>query len=193
MPTDAIDPDRTALLLMDFQPAILASIEDPEPLLARARQARDAADSAGALVIYIRVAFSPQDYAAIPPRNKFFHGLAGHGALADGTPEAAIHDDLAPRDGDVVLTKTRFGSFSTTNLANHLNARDVDTLVLAGVSTGGVVLSTVRDAADRDYRVFVLADCCADPHPEVQRVLLEQVLPLQSEMITSGDLDGLTE
>jgi nicotinamidase-related amidase len=53
------------------------------------------------------------------------------------------------------------------------------------------VLSTARDAADRDYRIFVLEDCCADPDPEVQRVLLRQVLPMQTEVITTGALKGL--
>ena len=57
------------------------------------------------------------------------------------------------------MTKTRFGSFSTTNLAAHLHGRGIDTLIVAGISTGGVVLSTVRDAADRDYRLYVLSDC----------------------------------
>ena len=55
--------------------------------------------------------------------------------------------------------------------------------MLAGISTSGVVLSTVRDAADRDYRLLVLADCCADPDGEVHRVLMEKVLPRQVEVI----------
>jgi nicotinamidase-related amidase len=191
MPSQRIDPDRTALMLMDFQAGVLASIGDPSEVLANAKTARDLADSAGIHVVYIRVAFGPQDYEAIPRRNKAFSQVAAAKMLADDSSEASIHADLAPRDGDAVITKTRFGSFSTTNLANHLNAHGIDTLILAGVSTGGVVLSTARDAADRDYQIFVLEDCVADAHPEVHRVLLGHVLPMQTDVVKTGDLKGL--
>jgi nicotinamidase-related amidase len=67
----------------------------------------------------------------------------------------------------------------------------VDTLVLAGISTSGVVLSTTRDAADRDFRLLVLADCCADPDPDVHRVLIEKVLPRQAEVIDLETFAGL--
>src|SRR5712672_3504456 len=110
MPSRHIDPDRTALLLMDFQPGILGSIGDPGELLANAMLARDIADSAGVRVVYIRVAFDPQDYEAIPRRNKAFSQVAAAKMLAADSPEAGIHADLVPREGDVVITKTRFGS-----------------------------------------------------------------------------------
>lgn len=50
------------------------------------------------------------------------------------------------------------------------------------------MLSTVRDAADRDYRLFVVADLCADFNPEVHRMLVERVFPRQADVITSGEL-----
>ena len=56
-----------------------------------------------------------------------------------------------------------------------LSVRGIDTLVLACIATSGVVLSTLRDGADRDYRMFVLSDCCADMDAEVHRVLMEKV------------------
>ncbi len=185
MPESFIDPSRAALLLMDFQPLVLGSLGDAAgDLLERAKLARAYAREAGIQVVFVRVAFSAQDYASISPRNKAFAGIAGAGMLADGSPEAAIHPELAPEDGDVIVTKTRFGSFSTTNLATHLHGRGLDTLIVGGISTGGVVLSTVRDAADRDYRLYVLRDCCADPHPDVHRVLLEHVFPHQAEIVS---------
>jgi nicotinamidase-related amidase len=91
-----------------------------------------------------------------------------------------------------VVRKTRFGAFSTTDLYASLRARDINTLVLAGISTGGVVLSTVRHAADEDYRIYVLADATADPDPEVHRVLIEKVLPYQADVITTDDLPALS-
>jgi nicotinamidase-related amidase len=67
----------------------------------------------------------------------------------------------------------------------------VDTLILAGISTSGVVLSTVRDASDRDYRVLVLADATADPDADVHEFLIERILPRQADVITTAQLEGL--
>jgi nicotinamidase-related amidase len=192
--TDApttIDPARAALLLMDFQPGILGAIPDAQDLVARAFAARAAARKAGTRIVHVRVAFTDQDYAAIPPHNKGFAGVVASRYLTDGAPATGIHPGLQPEAGDIVVTKTRFGAFSTANLARFLNPHRIDTLLLAGVSTSGVVLSTLRDAADRDYRLFVLADCCADPHPDVHRVLLEHVFPRQADVIDSTTLPSI--
>ena len=95
-------------------------------------------------------------------------------------------DLLSPRDGEVQVTKVRVGAFSTTNLATVLGARDVHTIVLQGIITSGVILSTVRWAADADYRIFVISDACADPDAEVHRVLMEKVFTKQATVITSA-------
>ncbi len=86
-----------------------------------------------------------------------------------------------------MLTKRRYGPFSTTNLDELLKKQGVETLVLMGISTSGCVLSTVRGAADIDYRLIVLSDCCADRDEEVQRVLMEKVLPVHASVVTSQE------
>jgi len=91
----------------------------------------------------------------------------------------------------VVVRKTRVGAFSTTDLDNQPRSRGVDTLILAGISTSGVLLSTVRDASDRDYRVFVLADVSADPEPDVHDFLIQRIFPRQADVITLADLGDL--
>jgi nicotinamidase-related amidase len=82
-------------------------------------------------------------------------------------------------------------AFSTTDLDPQLRERGIDTLLLAGISTSGVVLSTVRDAADRDYALFVVADACADPEPDVHAFLTERIYPRQASVITVADLEAL--
>jgi nicotinamidase-related amidase len=184
-----MDVSRAALLLMDFQVGILQGRDGAAEVLAIATSALKTARSAQMQVVHVRVAFGEQDYASVPDRNKTFTAARSARRLADGTPDAEIHPDLAPAPGDVVVTKTRVGAFSTTTLETHLRGRGIDTLVLAGVATSGVVLSTVRDAADRDYRLFVLRDCCLDT-PEVHSLLVSQIFPRQAEVI---DVAGLTE
>jgi nicotinamidase-related amidase len=83
------------------------------------------------------------------------------------------------------------GAFSTTDLHEQLQERGIDTLVLAGISTSGVVLSTVRDGHDRDYALYVLSDASADPDAEVHAFLTTKLLPRQADVITLADLPDL--
>lgn len=189
--TAVVDPSRTALLLMDFQPAILAAVAEADGLLGTARTALSWARSQDIQVCYVRVAFADEDYRAVPGHSKAFAAVAQNRFLAADSPEAQIHDSLEVRDEDIVVRKTRFGAFSTTGLYARLRDLGIDTLVLAGISTSGVVLSTVRDAADDDYRIYVLADATADPDPDVHRILIEKVFPHQADVITSGDLPAI--
>ncbi|GAA5191295.1 hypothetical protein GCM10023322_48340 [Rugosimonospora acidiphila] len=190
-PSPVLDPRRTALLVMDLQPAILGSLADADALLSRLSGAIATARDSGAHVGYVRVAFEDQDYSAIPPENKTFARLHGGGYLRNDSPESAVHDEVAPRSGDIVVRKTRVGAFSTTDLDRQLRDRGVTTLILGGVSTSGVVLSTVRDAADRDYRVLVLSDGSADPDHEVHDLLTRKIFPRQADVITIAELPEL--
>ncbi len=67
---------------------------------------------------------------------------------------------------------------------------DVTHLVLIGAATSGVVLSTLREAADRDYRLTVLADGCLDADEEVHRVLHDKVFPRQAEVVSVDECAG---
>jgi nicotinamidase-related amidase len=177
---------------MDFQPAILAGVPDADALLARTTAALSWARSAQVQVGYVRVAFTDDDFRVVPAHSKAFARVAQNRLLGADSPEAQIHELLEVRDEDIVVRKTRFGAFSTTDLVASLHARGIDTLVVAGISTSGVVLSTVRHAADEDYRIYVLADATADPDPEVHRVLIDKVFPHQADIITTGDLPTLS-
>jgi nicotinamidase-related amidase len=187
----AIDPRRTALLIMDYQPAVLGGLGDRDRLLTLASGAIGLARQAGITVVYVRVAFADEDYAQVPEANKMLAGVARSRALHHQAPETQVHGRLEPQPGDIVVRKTRVGAFSTTDLEQQLKDRGITTLILAGVSTSGVVLSTVREAADRDYQIYVLADASADPDPHVHAVLTEKVLPMQAHLITVADLPGL--
>jgi nicotinamidase-related amidase len=188
-----VDAARTALVLMDFQPAVLGTLaeSDTAVLLANAGKALTWARSAGLTVAYVRVAFRDADYAAIPEHNRSFAPLRGGGMLADGSPECEIVDSLRPQQGEIVVRKTRFGTFSTTSLSLRLREAGIESLILAGISTSGVVLSTVRDAADQDFRIYVLADACADGNPHVHSLLTEAVFPHQAYVIRTAQLDQL--
>jgi nicotinamidase-related amidase len=190
--TPKLDPARTALLVMDYQPGILNRVEDPDALAAKARTAIDTMREAGATIGYVRVAFTEEELAAMPDSA----GMARVKAMPAGSmdadsPATQVDERVAPAAGDIVVRKVRVGAFGTTDLDEQLRARGVDTLVLAGISTSGVLLSTVRDGYDRDYRLFVLADASADPEPENHEALIGQIFPRQAEVIEVADLEAL--
>jgi nicotinamidase-related amidase len=187
-----IDPKTTALLVMDYQPAILGMLSDAEPLLARVGEAIHIARARGVQIGYVRVAFDDADYDMVPPHSRFAPILKAFGTtFHSNSPGTAVHEDIAPQPGDIVVRKTRVGAFSTTDLDRQLKERGIVTLLLAGITTSGVVLSTVREGADRDYQLFVLADASADREPEVHEFLIEKVFPGQAHIIHVADLDQL--
>ncbi len=187
----SVDVEHAVLLVMDFQSGIVERVSDADALLDRVAGAIATARARGMPVCYVRVAFEDADYDAVPPTNKIFARLAEGRANHADSPATAVHDRVAPEPGDIVVRKTRVGAFSTTDLDEQLRKRGISTLVLAGVSTSGVVLSTVRDAADRDYRIVVLADGCADFDAEVHDVVLGKVFPRQADVVTIAELDHL--
>jgi nicotinamidase-related amidase len=180
--TDALtfQPETTALLVMDFQtaivegPAVHGNADDAKALLARTANLIDAARKAGTKVIYVVVGFRP-GYPEASARNKSFSAIRGTGRFIEGSRGTEVHPAVAPKPGDVVVTKHRVSAFFGTDLDMVLRANGIETIVLTGIATSGVVLSTIRHAADADYRLVVVADCCADPDPEVHRVLTEKV------------------
>jgi nicotinamidase-related amidase len=187
--TTQLDPRTTALLVMDYQPGIVERLPDPEVQLQLAERLIAGTRVKGAHVGYVRVAFTDDELAAIPSRSAMAAAAAraGGGAMHADAPTTQVHERLAPQDGDAVVRKRRVGAFSTTDLHDQLQDRDVETIALAGISTSGVVLSTVRDGADRDYRVVVLSDASADPDPEVHEFLTTRVFPRQAEILTADE------
>lgn len=189
----ALDPARTALLVLDCQPAILGLLPegDSEALLGRIEGAIADVRAAGGTVAYVRAGFTEADWAAIPATNRSFAPIAQHRLMHHADPGTAVHERLAPRSGDLVVRKIRHGGLSTTDLDQRLRAHGITALIVAGVSTSGVVLSTVLDAADRDYRLHVLTDGVADPDPVAHDVLLHRVLPARAHLLQTAELRTL--
>jgi nicotinamidase-related amidase len=175
----------SALLVMDVQQDIVDRFPDPA-YLPRLRRAIDAARAAGIPVVYVAIGFRA-GHPEVSTRNKSFRAVRRNGAFADGDPGTRIHPDVAPQPGEVVVTKKRVSGFTGSDLEVVLRAGGIDSLVLTGIATSGVVLSTLRQAADLDFGLTVLADGCLDGDPEVHRVLTEKVFPRQAEVTVIED------
>jgi Isochorismatase family len=93
-------------------------------------------------------------YPEVSDRNATFKGLKASGAFAAGAENAKIHPAVAPLSEEIVVTKHRVSAFAGTDLDLMLRANGIETLILTGIATSGVVLSTLRHAADADYNCW---------------------------------------
>jgi len=185
----AFDPPHTALLAMDCQTGILSVYTTSnDDFIMRASGALTAARTAGMLIIQVQVGFRPglpevsshnKLFAAVKsskPHQEFFQGSSG-----------AIHPALGPESTDMIVTKHRVSAFVGTDLEMLLRANEIETIILFGIATSGVLLSTLLQASDADYRLVVIADCCADLDMELHRTLLERFFPTRAEVITTEE------
>ena len=173
---------ETALLIMDVQPSIVAMRDARQGagLLTSLRMLRQAARDAGVMVLYVVVGFRA-GHPEIGDASPIFSQVKAHGRLVD----EQVHPELAPGSGEVVVYKRRVSAFSGSDLEVILRAHRIQHLVLTGIATSGVVLSTLRQAADLDYRLSVIDDCCLDADAQVHRVLMDKVFARQADVMSA--------
>jgi nicotinamidase-related amidase len=139
------------------------------------------------LVAFVRVGFDPHARNRdMPLRSPMLSGLAGTGILSLGMWGTQVHDAIAPIEGEVDVVKHRVSPFYATSLDAILRGNDIQDLYLSGVSTNFVVTSAVRDGHDRDFRIFVVEDCCAALNEAEHVNALESFKPL-CQGITTAD------
>jgi nicotinamidase-related amidase len=189
--TFPIYPAHSALLSMDCQDGIVSIYTkgDKQAFLARAASTLDHARSAGIKVIHVQVGFRP-GLPEVSSRNTLFgaiksseqHQKLFQGALG-GFPAA-----IAPKEGEIVITKHRVSAFAGTDLGMILRANDIDTLILFGIATSGVVLSTLLEASDADFRLAVIKDCCADLDVDLHDCLIHRFFPSRAAVLSAHEL-----
>ena len=108
--------------------------------------------------------------------------------LIVGTESVAIHPGVAHTSSDIIVVKRRFSAFYNTELDTILRAHGIKHLIIFGVRTAGVVLSSVRSAADMDYACTVVHDLCRDQNAQIHKTLCELVLPIQATVIDTKTL-----
>lgn len=177
---------HTALLVMDMQTGILPMLPGAEALLPKVARAIAHAREKKIPVIYVVVGFR-QGAPEVNINNKSFGAGKEKYAGMNMAEFMTVHPALAPAPGEVTVTKRRVSSFTGSDLEVILRSFGIQHLVLTGIATSGVVLSTTREAADKDYRITIISDCCADADEEVHRVLTTKVFVRQANVISVED------
>ena len=187
-----LDLAHTAVLSMDMQAGIVSLYTGDDTLVSRAAEVLDRSRAHRLPVIHIRVGFRP-GLPEVSDRNPLFGAIRTspeHQKLFQGA-SGAVHPLLGPREGDIVIEKHRVSAFTGTDLDMILRAQSVETLVLFGIATSGVVLSTLLDAGDADYRAIVIGDCCGDREPELHSALMEKLFPRRGTVMTAAEFLAL--
>jgi nicotinamidase-related amidase len=105
----------------------------------------------------------------------------------EGSAGVQFSPEVAPIEGDIIVTKRRVSGFSGSDLDVVLRGLGVEKLAVAGVATSGAVLSTVRQAADLDFDITVLPELCYDHDPEVHRVLVDKIFTRQAHVLPAEE------
>ena len=183
-----MEPARTAVLSMDCQAGIISIYagETKDTFLARVAKVLNQARTTGMMIIHVQVGFRP-GLPEVSSRNALFGRIKSseqHQQLFR-EPLGAFPEAIAPHDGEIVIRKRRVSAFAGTDLAMILRSNDIDTLVLLGIATSGVVLSTLVEAADADYRLAVIGDCCADLDSTLHDCLVQRFFPTRGAVLSS--------
>lgn len=173
---------QTALLVMDMQASILSNLPDASGVIGQVAKAINKARAAKIPVIYVVVGFR-QGMPEVNMNNKSFAAARDRYAKLNMSEFLNVHTEVAPIEGELIVTKRRVSAFTGSDLEVVLRSKGIQHIVLTGVATSGVVLSTTREAADKDYRITIISDCCADSDPEIHRVLTTKVFPRQADVI----------
>ncbi len=168
---------HTALVVIDLQKGIVSMPAAPHPtetVVSNASRLADAFRSAGSLVVLVHVGPSPDGKDAL-------HPITDQEAQWP-TPPAGwdeIIPEMGPKSGDLVVRKRQWGAFYGTELDMELRRRQIDTIVLAGISTNYGVESTARDAYERGYQQIFAEDACSarsvEDHEFSFRVALNRI------------------
>lgn len=183
----SIVPVQTALMVMHYQTDIMELFPSVAPtLLANTRRLCDAARDTGVSVYFAKIQFSP-DYPEVSPLNKNGQGIKQLGLF--------VNDEISPELGkqanEPLIIAHRASVFFGTDLQVRLSAQGIDTLIMVGIASTGVVLSSVAHASDADFRLFTVKDCCYDPDPVVHDHLFSTAFDSRTTVLSLADVLSL--
>lgn len=191
-------PERTALIVVDMQNAFChkeasftkmgADMQLCIDAIPGCRRLVDAAHAASVPAIYLQSDWRADYSDGGIIFNEILGAMAEVKALVTGTWDAEIVEELTPGEQDYVIKKNRFSGFCNTQLEPLLTSLRVERLVVCGVTTNICVESTVRDAAQRDYRCFVVKDAVGEVNQEMHDAGLRSMEYAFAKVVTVDDV-----
>jgi nicotinamidase-related amidase len=179
-----LDPQKTALVLIDLQNAVLGMTPAPhsaDKVVENCVKLANAFRAKGAPVVYVRVDLN--DFLKLPVDQP--HNM-GDKPLPAAASEIAPSAGFQP--GDILVTKRHWGAFAGTNLEQQLKSRGIDTVVLTGISTNAGVESTARQGTGLGFAFVLVEDACSSQNAEHHRFAFENIFPRLTRVRTTGEV-----
>ena len=178
-----IAPKHTALIVMHYQTDILELFSSVAPtLLVNTRKLCDAARAKGVGVYFANLRFSP-GYPEVSPLNKNGQGIKQLGLFVDDQPSP----ELGRQANEPLVIAHRASVFFGTDFEARLCAHGIDSLIMVGIASTGVVLSSVAYASDADFRLYTVKDCCYDPDQVVHDHLFSTAFESRTTVLSLAD------
>ncbi|WP_019749311.1 cysteine hydrolase family protein [Rhodococcus erythropolis] len=196
-----LDPATTAVVLIEYQNDFtteggvlheaVAPVMESNGLLANTTALVDAARAAGVTVMHAPITFAEGYNEITSHPYGILKGVVDGKAFVKGSWGAAIVDELAPKDGDIVIEGKRgLDTFASTNLDFILRSKGIRTIVLGGFLTNCCVESTMRTGYENGYRVITLTDCVAGTSVAEHENAITYDYPMFSHPVTSKEVLG---
>jgi nicotinamidase-related amidase len=184
--TFSLDPNTTALIVIDLQCGIVARQAAPHSaaeVVERCAKLADAFREQKALVVLVHVAFSEDDRDRLKPE-------------ADSAPPSGplppdwsdIVPEIGPRPGDIIITKRQWGAFYGTALDLQLRRRGIRTLVYGGIATNFGVESTARDAYERGFEQLFVEDAMSGLTAGAHQFAVTTIFPRMGRIRSTDDV-----
>lgn len=168
---------RTALILIDVQPAFLA---DQSLLLPKLAKVIAFARSRNMAIIY-----SP--FGGARPAHSLAPGIAELFTRLESSTETPLPEELAPHDGDIVLpARSTLSAFIGKSFIASLRDAGIEHVILAGSFADLSIDSTARDATERDFHTTILSDCCGATSQDAHDATIGVTLPRMVHAVTSS-------
>ncbi|GAA2646491.1 cysteine hydrolase family protein [Paractinoplanes durhamensis] len=192
-----LDPAKTAVVLIEFQNEFtseggvlhgaVAPVMDKTGMLAKTVALVEAARAAGVTVMHAPITFAPGYGELTRHPYGILKGVVDGNAFVKGTWGAAIVDQLAPAESDIVIEGKRgLDTFASTNLDFILRSKGIETVIIGGFLTNCCVESTMRSAYENGYRVITVTDCMAATSPEAHDNAIAYDFPMFSIPVESS-------
>ncbi|MBL6958768.1 MAG: cysteine hydrolase [Rhodospirillales bacterium] len=195
---ESLNPARTALVVIDMQNVFLQEGSPAETPMARAivpniNRLADVVRSRGGPVAWVQMTHDKSD---LDSWSVFYDNIFGpertptiNAWLSKGHEGQALWPDLDVRDDDLIVEKNRFSAFlpGSSNIAELLSGRGIDTVLITGTLTHVCSESSARDAMMMNYKAVMVSDANAAPADE------EHIASLASFVQVFGDVYSTDE
>jgi nicotinamidase-related amidase len=193
------DTSRAALLIIDPQNDFLSEggvvwdlvgdgVKDTK-VVEHLVELRKAAKDAGVPVFYCPHYYNDNEFATWKHLNPIDKLMFDRKMFRSGSWGAEFHPDLLPDDNTFVLAphKTLSG-FWTSDIGIQFRQRNIDTIILAGMSANLCVESHLRDAEENGFEVLAVADATTGPGPEATQAAMVNYSLIANEVVTTDEI-----